>query len=115
MSARSFAPVLPSAGLAMSISLWCTGDTRCFLAVLLIKFVIFFFGLPAVWFKCFSSGGEGWTSFPGFHLEDDQLLVAKGRTASFELGASVQNSWQDADAGGQQTDTLLAPFAGKSL
>lgn len=50
-------------------------------------------------FECFSSE-DGYTSFSLSHMEDDQLLVAKGRTARYELGV-------------QQVQIGLGPLAGE--
>lgn len=91
MLARSFAPLLSRAGLAVSISLWCTNAHQLVACNFADQICDFSFTHPCplasccVGFECFSSE-DGYTSFSLSHMEDDQLLVAKGRTARYELG-----------------------------
>lgn len=71
---------------AVSISQCCTGD-HLLLPCNFTDQIKFFFAYCMI-FECFSSEEDGQRFFPCLHVDDDELLIAKGRTASFELGAS---------------------------
>lgn len=73
----------------MSISECCTGDHLLLPCNFTDKnLCVFFFFLPTLWFLNAFHQENARLFSPCLHLDDDGLLIAKGRTASLELGTS---------------------------